>query len=97
MHLGTRSSHLYGGGPSNEHNYTTGLLTYYFLTGDMSASEAVEGLADWVIHIDDGSKSKFRFFDRRPTGWASCTVSRNYHGPGRGAGNSINVSGQILH
>ncbi len=91
MNLGTRSSHLYGGGPSNEHNYTTGLLTYYFLTGDMSASEAVEGLADWVFHIDDGSKGKFRFFDRRPTGWASCTVSRNYHGPGRGAGNSINA------
>jgi len=91
MNLGTRSFHLYGGGPSNEHNYTTGLLTYFFLTGDLAAYEAVKGLADWVVNMDDGSKMKFSFFDRRPTGWASCTVSRNHHGPGRGAGNSINA------
>jgi hypothetical protein len=29
--------------------------------------------------------------DRRPTGRASATASRQYHGPGRGAGNSINA------
>src|SRR5262249_52687006 len=29
--------------------------------------------------------------DRRPTGFSSSTASRDYHGPGRGAGNSINA------
>lgn len=89
--LALRSSHLCGGGPSSGHNYTTGLLHYYLLTGDASASEAVQGLADWVINLDDGSKNSFGFFDRRPTGLSTSTVSLDYHGPGRGSGNSINA------
>lgn len=82
---------FYGGGPSNEHNYTTGLLYYYFLTGRARAREAVQGLADWVINMDDGSQRFFGYFDRRPTGNSSVTASHDYHGPGRGAGNSINA------
>ncbi len=39
----------YGGGPSCEHNYTTGLLHYHFLTGSPEARESVLSLADWVI------------------------------------------------
>jgi hypothetical protein len=81
----------YGGGPSNEHLYTTGLMTYYFLTGDPRAVDAVTGLADWVIRMDDGSLTPLRFLSRRQTGLASQTRSRDYHGPGRGAGNSINA------
>jgi PcRGLX-like N-terminal RIFT barrel domain/PcRGLX-like protein central beta sandwich domain len=81
----------YGGGPSNEHNYTTGLLHYYYLTGDETAREAVLSLADWVIAMDDGSQRPLGFIDPRPTGLASFTVTRDYHGPGRGAGNSINA------
>ena len=81
----------YGGGPSNEHNYTTGLLHYYYLTGDPLAREAVLGLANWVINMDDGSHHLLGRFDRRPTGLSSSTASRDYHGPGRGAGNSINA------
>ena len=81
----------YGGGPSNEHNYTTGLLHYYYLTGDPLAREAVLGLATWVINMDDGSHRQLGRFDRRPTGFCSATSSREYHGPGRGAGNSINA------
>jgi hypothetical protein len=81
----------YGGGPSNEHNYTTGLLYYYFLTGNLAAREAVQGLADWVIHMDDGLQRPFGRFDRRPTGLCSATGDLGYHGPGRGAGNSINA------
>ena len=38
----------YGGGPSNEHDYSSGLLLHYFRTGDPAAREAVIGLADWV-------------------------------------------------
>jgi hypothetical protein len=81
----------YGGGPSNEHNYTTGLLHYYYLTGDPLAREAVLGLANWAINMDDGSHRLLGRFDRRPTGLSSSTVHREYHGPGRGAGNSINA------
>jgi hypothetical protein len=87
----TRGGDLYGGGPSNEHNYTTGLLYYYFITGDPAARDAVRTLADWVIAMDRGAGGLLGLFDRRPTGLASSTVSRAYHGPGRGAGNSINA------
>ena len=79
-----------GGGPSNEHNYSTGLLYYYYLTGDNEAKATVVSLAEWVIAMDDGSNSLFSFFDDGPTGLASQTVSCDYHKPGRGAGNSIN-------
>jgi hypothetical protein len=89
--LATRDASTYGGGPSNEQNYTSGLLYYYYLTGDETARAAVLSLADWVIAMDDGSKRPFGFIDRRPTGMSSSTASRDYHGPGRGAGNSINA------
>jgi hypothetical protein len=81
----------YGGGPGCEHNYATGLLHYYYLTGDRQALEAVIGLADWVVALDDGSRTIFSLIDDGPTGLASATRSPDYHGPGRGAGNSINV------
>jgi hypothetical protein len=80
-----------GGGPSAEHNYTTGLLLHHFLTGSERSRAAVIQLADWVLDMDDGRKSRFRWIDRRDTGLASGTRSPDYHGPGRGAGNSINA------
>ena len=89
--MAARGLQDYGGGPSNEHNYTTGLLHYYYLTGDPLAREAVLGLATWVINMDDGSRRPLGRFDHRPTGFCSSTSSREYHGPGRGAGNSINA------
>jgi hypothetical protein len=87
----TRGGKRYGGGPSNEHNYTTGLLHYYFMTGDVAARAAVCSLAMWVIKMDQGWRALLSWFDRRPSGTASATASRQYHGPGRGAGNSINA------
>jgi hypothetical protein len=81
----------WGGGPSNEHNYTTGLMLHYFLTGSESSRAAVLQLAGWVLDMDDGAKSRFRWIDRRETGLASSTRSADFHGPGRGAGNSINA------
>jgi len=88
----------YGGGPGCEHNYTTGLLYYYFLTGSQHAREAVLKLADWVICMDDGTADPLGLLDDGPTGRATATVSEDYHGPGRGAGNSINalMDGWIL-
>jgi hypothetical protein len=81
----------YGGGPCNEHNYTTGLLHYYFLTGDATAREAVLSLAHWVLHMDDGRLTLFGLIDDGPTGLATATREPGYHGPGRGAGNSVNA------
>ena len=81
----------YGGGPSNEHNYTTGLLHFYYLTGDEAAREAVIGLADWVRRMDDGRSTVFGLLDEGPTGLASRTRDDEFHGPGRGAGNSLNA------
>lgn len=80
-----------GGGPSNEHNYGTGLVYQYFLTGDKSFKETVMNLAGWVIDMDDGSKYIFRFFSKKPTGKASMSSNLYYHGPGRGSGNSVNI------
>ena len=87
----SRHSVQSGGGPSAEHNYTTGLLLHYFLTGEQQSRDAVIQLANWVLDMDDGRKGRFRWIDRRDTGLASSTRSPDYHGPGRGAGNSINA------
>lgn len=80
-----------GGGPSAEQNYTSGLLLHYFLTGDARSRAAVIELAEWVIAMDDGRRSPFRWMAFGDTGLASATYSPLYHGPGRGAGHSINA------
>jgi hypothetical protein len=80
-----------GGGPDDEHNYSTGLVHYWFLTGDELGREAALEAARWVIDADDGKKTVLRWLDRGATGLASKTRHFDYHGPGRGAGNSINA------
>ena len=79
------------GGPSNEHNYATGLMLHHFLTGDPRSREAAIGLGRWVIDMDDGRQTVFRWLSSASTGRASSTASTDYHGPGRGAANSINA------
>ncbi len=86
-----KASPTYGGGPACEHNYASGLLHYYYFTGDPDAREAVVSLADWVIRMDDGRSRFMGWLDRRPTGYCSVTATPGYHGPGRGSGNSISV------
>jgi hypothetical protein len=80
---------VHGGGPSNEHNYGTGLMLRYFMTGDPAYREAVIGLARWVLAMDDGRRTYFRWLARGDTGLASATGMPTYHGPGRGAAYSI--------
>jgi hypothetical protein len=65
------------------------LVLQYFLTGDPRYRDAVIGLARWVLNMDDGRQTVFRWLDRNPTGLASQTSSPDYHGPGRGAAYSI--------
>src|SRR5205814_2057871 len=71
--------------------YTSGLLLFHYLTGDSRAKEAVIGLANWVVEMDAGEKHLLGVLSAKPTGAASRTLEDNYHGPGRGAANSINA------
>jgi hypothetical protein len=80
---------IHGGGPSADHNYTTGLMLHYFLTGDEASRRTVLDLAEFVINLDDGRKTVFRWLDRGDTGRAM--LSAGYYGPGRGPANSLNA------
>jgi hypothetical protein len=84
-----KHSKVRGGGPGNEHNYTTGLRLHWLLTGEPQSHEAAIGLATWVIEMDDGRRTALRWLSSSSTGLASQTFSPSFHGPGRGAGNSI--------
>lgn len=50
-HLKYSDPRFCGGGPALEHNYTSGLMTHYFLTGEQASKEAVLSLADWVVTL----------------------------------------------
>ncbi len=80
-----------GGGPANEHNYASGLMLYYHLGGDRRARETAIRLAQWTIDMDDGRNHLLGIVCDEPTGLATSTTETTYHGPGRGAGNSINT------
>ena len=77
-----------GGGPSADHNYPAGLVLHYFLTGDEASREAAIGLADYVLNLDDGRLSPFRFLSHADTGRAIFTPP-DYFGPSRSSGNSL--------
>jgi len=81
----------HGGGPSPDHNYTTGLMLHHFLTGDEVARQTIIDLAQFVIDADDGSKTVFKWLSRANTGFSTASGSYSYHGPGRGPGNSLNA------
>jgi hypothetical protein len=81
---------IFGGGPSADHNYTTGLMLHYFLTGEETSRQTVIDSADYVIAIDDGRRTVFRWLAAGETGWASRS-DPGYYGPGRAAANSLNA------
>ena len=80
----------YGGGPSPEHNFTSGLMLHYCLTGNRDSRDAVISLADWVIAMDDGRRNLLGLVDGGPTGRAS-GPDTPVKASGRAAGNSINA------
>ncbi len=77
-----------GGGPAGSHNYNSGLMLAYYLTGNTLYRDNAVGLADFVIQIDDPGWTVFRWLSREYTGLAT-ESNDGYHGPGRAAGNSI--------
>ena len=64
-------------------------MLHYFLTGEADSKTAAIDLGRWVLAMDDGHRTVFRHLAGGATGLASSTASTDYHGPGRGAGNSI--------
>jgi hypothetical protein len=77
------------GGPSAEHNYNLGLMLHYFMTGEPCSRIEAINLGRWVITMDEGRLTVFKWLVRSPTGLASASGAMTYHGPGRGAANSI--------
>ncbi|WP_146394185.1 hypothetical protein [Allorhodopirellula solitaria] len=80
-----------GGGPSSGHAYARGLLLHYCLTGDPTAYEAVEKMGEWMIAAEDGRYTRYWWLAGGETGLTSASGLEDYHGPGRGPGNAIEV------
>lgn len=53
-HASSSTPHQTGGGPAEEHCYTTGLLYHYFLTGIEDSRCSVIELANWIITQREG-------------------------------------------
>jgi hypothetical protein len=81
---------VFGGGPSADHNYPTGLMLRYFLTGDPASREAAVGLAQYVLDLDNWRLSPFRWLSRADTGRTIFTPP-DFFGPARSSGNSLNA------
>ena len=81
-----------GGGPASEQGYARGLGLYYFLTGEEMMRQTVDRMGDWIIAADDGSRTPFRYLSNNGTGLTSASGTLDYQGPGRGAGNAIELS-----
>lgn len=79
-----------GGGPSASHNYSTGWMYAYLLTGEIDYREAAISAADYVQRIEYGKKTIFRWLSHADTG-LSIESSPGYHGPGRASGNSLHA------
>ena len=103
-HSANRDMSIYGGGPSLSHNYSSGLLLHYFMTGTPSSREAFLELVNNAINcIDIAStiSSHLVKFLRK----AHVAIKKNFkknnlvelnkvyglEGPGRGSGNALNT------
>jgi hypothetical protein len=84
-----RSPGIGGGGPACQHDYTSGLMLHYFLTGNALSRETVLDMAQWALDRDDGSKTVFKWLARGCTGLSSTSGEPYFHGPSRGPGNSV--------
>jgi hypothetical protein len=95
----------YGGGPSLSHNYTSGLMLHYYLTGDNSSKQAVNELIQFVTtNIEYIESRRIRAFEKikKLIILTKNLIFRVHHdgaqnqiylldGPGRASGNSLNA------
>jgi hypothetical protein len=80
----------YGGGPSNQNCYTTGLCNYYYLTGNPLAYSAVIELANWNYNQEQLEKNVLGVL--RKIKYTVNSLRNPYaKAPGRGEANAINA------
>ena len=92
---------VYGGGPSPSHNYTTGLMTYYYLTGDVTVKENFLQLIDWTLAWVGGPadfKGKLKSIVKKIMrkykefkNHGKAVEPYLFDGPGRSSGNALNA------
>ncbi|WP_372972239.1 hypothetical protein [Marinobacter sp.] len=88
-----------GGGPAEQHCYTTGLLYHYFLTGCEASRQAVLDLANWIVVQREGDHSflgQLELATRRELPKLKATLRGQrppdrYYALNRGTGNYLNT------
>lgn len=97
-HLKNVDPQYCGGGPALEHNYTTGLMYYYFLSGNQQAKETVLLLADWVMNLTTLPDTLFGFLyevKKKIPAWKTVLSRQKNRADkypfSRSTGNSINT------
>jgi len=79
-----------GGGPAASQNYSTGWMLAYWLTGEDRYRTAALNAAEYVLRIEDGRNTPFKWLCRGDTGYSTCS-SEGYYGPGRASANSTHA------
>jgi len=97
-HFELKDPRFVGGGPSYEHNYSTGFCYYYWMTGERPFKECVLLFAQYVIRGLEGpdtllehgmnSAKKIKSRLKKSTGSPPFGLTT---GPGRGSGNALNT------
>ncbi|WP_100640502.1 hypothetical protein [Marinobacter salexigens] len=88
-----------GGGPAEEHCYSTGLLYHHYLTGSQRSRQAVLGLARWMTALHEGQGGfleqmlaiKKREIPALKKKMRGKTVSAHRYPFNRGTGNYLNT------
>lgn len=102
-HYEVKDSSIVGGGPSYSHNYTTGFLYHYWLTGETQSKDAVQELAEFIVRGVKGPDTLVEMCILTIKRIASMfrkvfkiTTSEHpeiyeFEGPGRASGNALNT------
>ncbi len=88
--VGVNGMKFYGGGPSTENCYTTGLKNHYLLTGDVISRDAVIELAEWSMNRKIPEMSPMGIA-RKVKKIISDLLNEFSNAPGRGEANAINT------
>lgn len=79
-----------GGGPAASQNYSTGWMIAYYLTGKQRYKQAAINAADYVMRLENGNATPFKWLCRGETGYSTCSAD-GYYGPGRASANSTHA------
>ena len=108
-HAPYRNLASYGGGPSLSHNYSSGMLLHYYLTGERPSMEVVLELASFVentLAIENTLSNRLfqkvkRFKNYlknrfKEKGFVQIEKVYGLDGPGRASGNALNTLLDVL-